>query len=86
MQKGSKGKFIIPSYLAYGKTGRLPRIAPNSNLVFDIEVADVVDQNAYQQELEKEQNQAEQQRKMMEQIQKMQQQQQQRPSAPPTGK
>jgi FKBP-type peptidyl-prolyl cis-trans isomerase len=84
MQKGSKGKFIIPSYLAYGKTGRLPRIAPNSNLVFDIEVADVVDQNAYQQELEKEQNQAEQQRKMMEQIQKMQQQQ--RPSAPPTGK
>jgi FKBP-type peptidyl-prolyl cis-trans isomerase len=86
MQKGSKGKIIVPSYLGYGKTGRPPRIDPNSNLVFDIEVTDVVNQDAYQKELEREQNQAEQQRKMMEQIQKMQQQQQQRPSAPEPGK
>jgi FKBP-type peptidyl-prolyl cis-trans isomerase FkpA len=87
MQKGSKGKIIVPSYLGYGENGRPPRIAPNSNLVFDIDVADVVNQEAYQKEQEKEQNQMEQQRKMMEQMQRMQQQQQQqRPSAPPTGK
>lgn len=87
MQKGSKGKMIIPSYLGYGKMGSPPRIAPNSNLVFDMQVTDVVDQAAYQKELEKEQAQMEQQRQMMEQMQRMQQQQQQqRPSAPPSGK
>jgi len=88
MQKGSKGKILVPSYLGYGKNGAPPRIAPNSNLVFDVEVTDVVDQEAYQKEQEKEQNQMEQQRQMMEQMQRMQQQQQQqqRPSAPPTGK
>jgi len=89
MHKGFKGKLIIPSYLAYGASGRSPRIAPNSNLVFDIEVTDLATPEQYQQELQKEQQQMMQQRQMMEQMQKMQQQQQhqqQTPSVPPPGK
>lgn len=85
MQKGSKGKIIVPSYLAYGKAGRAPKIGPDQNLVFDIKVTDVVGQEAYAKEMERQQQQMQQQRQMMEQMQK-QMQQQQRPSAPPSGK
>lgn len=37
LKPGGKGKFIIPSYLAYGPQGRYP-IGPNETLVFDIEL------------------------------------------------
>jgi FKBP-type peptidyl-prolyl cis-trans isomerase FkpA len=88
MQKGSKGKLIVPSYLGYGKSGRPPRIEPNENLVFDMEVTDVVNQAQYEQEMEKEQQQMMQQREMMQrmqqQMQQQRQQQQQQPSAPPS--
>jgi FKBP-type peptidyl-prolyl cis-trans isomerase len=86
MQKGTKGKIIVPSYLAYGKSGRAPKIGPNENLVFDIKVTDIVGQEAYEKEQERQQQQMMQQRQMMEQIQKQMQQQQKRPSAPPSGK
>lgn len=86
MQKGSKGKFIVPSYLAYGKNGAPPRIEPNSNLVFDIKVTDVVNQDQYQQEMMKQQQQMQMQRQMMEQMQRQMQQQKQGQSAPPAGK
>ncbi len=42
LKKGSKAVFYIPSSLAYGAQGAGDAIKPNSNLVFDIEVADVV--------------------------------------------
>ncbi|HUZ59016.1 MAG TPA: FKBP-type peptidyl-prolyl cis-trans isomerase [Hanamia sp.] len=67
MKKGSVGKFIIPSYLAYGKNGAPPKIAPNSNLVFDIKVTDVVNQEQYQEEMQKQQMQMQMQREMMQQ-------------------
>ena len=89
MRKGTKGKMIIPSYLAYKGRGMPPRIAPNANLIFDMEVTDVVNQQQYQVEMQKEQEQMMQQRQMMEQMQKMQQQQQhqqQTPTVPPPGK
>jgi len=87
MQKGSVGKLIVPSYLAYGKDGRLPKIEPNANLVFDIKVTDVVTQEQYEEEMVKQQQQMQMQRQMMEQMQKqMQQQQQKGQSAPPSGK
>jgi len=86
MKKGTKGKILIPSYLAYGASGRPPKIGPNENLVFDIKIVDVVGQEAYQKEQEKQQQQMMQQRQMMEQMQKQMQQQQQRPSAPPSTK
>jgi FKBP-type peptidyl-prolyl cis-trans isomerase len=87
MKKGSVGKIIIPSYLAYGAGGRPPKIGPNENLVFDIKVTDIVDQEAYQKEQEKQQMQMQMQRQMMEQMQKqMQQQQQQQKNQAPKGK
>lgn len=76
MQKGSKGKIIIPSTLAYGTMGREPKIGPNENLVFDIEVLDVTNRDEYEKKMES-------QNKMMqmlqEQMQQQQQQQQQQP-------
>ena len=41
LKKGSKGKFLIPSPLAYGESGAGGMIGPNSILVFDVEVTDV---------------------------------------------
>lgn len=82
MRKGTKGKILIPSYLAYGANGAPPKIAPNSNIVFDIEVTDVLNQQQYQEVLEKQQKQMEQQRQMMQQIQQMQRQQQQKQAQP----
>ena len=80
MKKGSKGKIIIPSYLGYGKNGAPPKIAPNSNLIFDIEVTDIVDQEVYQKKMEEQQAEMQKQREMMQQ--EMQRQQQQHAPAP----
>ena len=78
MQKGTKGKILIPSYLAWGSTGAPPKIAPNAEVEFDIEVTDVLNQQQYQEVLDKQEKQMEQQRQMMQQIQQMQRQQQQK--------
>jgi hypothetical protein len=78
MRKGTKGKILIPSYLAFGANGAPPKIAPNSNLVFDIKVTDVLNQQQYQEVLDQQQKQMEQQRQMMQQLQQMQRQQQQK--------
>jgi len=78
MQKGTKGKIIIPSYLAFGERGAPPKIAPNSNVIFDIKVTDVLNHQQYQEVLDQQQKQMEQQRQMMQQLQQMQRQQQQK--------
>jgi FKBP-type peptidyl-prolyl cis-trans isomerase len=44
--KGSKATFYIPSVQAYGATGSGARIPPNANVVFDVELVDVVGYNA----------------------------------------
>ncbi len=44
LKKGSKGRLYIPSTLGYGKNGSGADIKPNSILVFDIDVLDVMDQ------------------------------------------
>lgn len=50
MKKGSKGTFYIPSSLAYGKNGSGPKIGPNANLIFDVEIVDVMSGEQYHAE------------------------------------
>lgn len=42
MPVGSKWKLFIPSNLAYGEAGAGQSIEPNSTLIFDVEVLDIV--------------------------------------------
>jgi FKBP-type peptidyl-prolyl cis-trans isomerase FkpA len=42
MQKGAKGKLYIPSGLAYGPRGAGGDIAPNANLIFEVEILDMM--------------------------------------------
>jgi FKBP-type peptidyl-prolyl cis-trans isomerase FkpA len=42
LNKGAKAKFYIPSSLGYGAQGAGQDIAPNSILIFDIEVVDIL--------------------------------------------
>lgn len=44
LSKGEKARIYIPSLLAYGPTGREPKIKPNEILVFDMEILDITDQ------------------------------------------
>ena len=42
MKEGDKWEIVIPSALAYGETGVPPSIPPNSPLVFEITLVEVV--------------------------------------------
>src|SRR5437899_7610946 len=43
LSKGAKARIFIPSALGYGPNGAPPRVKPNENLIFDVEVADITD-------------------------------------------
>ena len=49
---GSKGKLYIPSQLGYGRTGAGKVIPPNSDLIFEIEVLEVMGVDAYDRYME----------------------------------
>jgi len=48
MQKGTIGKLIIPSSLAYGKEAKGANIGPDEILVFDIHVTDVIGKEQFE--------------------------------------
>lgn len=43
MRKGSKFQLIIPPHLAYGEAGDPPYIPANSQMIFDVEIIDVIE-------------------------------------------
>ena len=69
MKKGSKATIYVPSSLAYGKNGR-QGIKPNENLIFDMEVMDIItpEQNEAMQ-MARQQEQMAMQQKMQQQMQ-----------------
>jgi FKBP-type peptidyl-prolyl cis-trans isomerase FkpA len=72
LKKGSKAKLYIPSTLGYGKTGSGADIGPNSILIFDIEVLDVLNQiQALAEFEEKNKKMQEVQKRYMDSVQKL---------------
>ena len=49
---GSKGTLYVPSHLGYGRAGAGKVIPPNSDLIFEIEVLEVMDIDAYDKFME----------------------------------
>jgi FKBP-type peptidyl-prolyl cis-trans isomerase FkpA len=83
LKKGAKAKFYIPSALGYGKRGNGEKIKPNTNLMFDIEIADIISRTQYNAIMMQRQQQQMAQQKMMQQMQEqMQKQQQGQPQQP----
>jgi FKBP-type peptidyl-prolyl cis-trans isomerase FkpA len=69
-KKGSKGLLLIPSSLAYGKNGQGGKIKPNENLVFNIEIVDVLTAEQFEADkAAKQQKMMEQRKHMMDSIQ-----------------
>lgn len=65
-KKGGKGRLFIPSYLAYGARGAGADIKPNTSLMFEISIVDVLTPDQYKQKMEVQQ-------KMMQLQQQLQQ-------------
>jgi FKBP-type peptidyl-prolyl cis-trans isomerase FkpA len=69
LSKGAKARVFIPSALGYGEQGNGTDIAPNENLIFDLEIVDLIsNQQAQAEQMAMQQKQ---QQQMMEQQQKM---------------
>ncbi len=70
--KGGKAKFFIPSPLGYGTQGAGPDIKPNTILVFDIEVLDVLNRaQATATAAERNKKMQEEQKRFMDSLQKL---------------
>ena len=48
LREGSKANIYLPSVTAYGAQGSPPRIQPNENIMFEVEVVDITDQRPAQ--------------------------------------
>ncbi len=52
LQKGAKAQLFLPANLAYGQRGAGKVIPPNTPLIFDIELVDIMDLDAYDRYME----------------------------------
>jgi FKBP-type peptidyl-prolyl cis-trans isomerase len=80
--KGGKGRLFIPSARAYGSRGAGGDIKPNTPIMFEVTIADIMTKEKYQKEMEAQQKMQQLQQQMMQQMQ----QQQQNPQQQPKGK
>lgn len=72
--EGGKGKLFIPSGRAYGTKGAGSEIAPNTPLMFEVEIVDVLTQEQYEQAIqERRKKMMEMQQQRMEEMRKQQQ-------------
>ncbi len=72
LKKGSRAVLYIPSGLAYGSRGSEPEIKPNANLLFEVEISDVLTEEQAKAEADAKRKEQEAQRKhMMDSIQKV---------------
>ena len=75
-KKGGKGRLFIPSYLAYGSRGAGADIKPNTPIMFDISIVDVLTHDEYEKRMDERQ-------KMMRLQQQLQQSQNGAPQQQP---
>jgi FKBP-type peptidyl-prolyl cis-trans isomerase len=78
-KKGGKGRLFIPSYLAYGPRGAGADIKPNTPLMFEVSVVDVLTQEQYRTKMEAQQKMMQLQQQLQQRQNGMQQQPQQQP-------
>ena len=50
MANNSKRELVIPSSLAFGKTGLFDKVPPNSTVYYDVEVVEVMPRNSVEKE------------------------------------
>ena len=74
-REGAKGKLFLPATVAYGKRGAGKAVPPNSPLIFEIELIDIMDIDAYDRYMETQEakERQEYERQMLKQFQKDQQ-------------
>jgi FKBP-type peptidyl-prolyl cis-trans isomerase FkpA len=85
-KKGGKGRLFIPSYLAYGPRGAGGEIKPNTPLMFEVAVVDVLTHEEYEKKMDERQKLMRLQQQLQRQNGMQQQQQQSRRDSQPQGK
>ncbi|MBS1737769.1 MAG: FKBP-type peptidyl-prolyl cis-trans isomerase [Bacteroidetes bacterium] len=75
--KGGKGRLFIPSGRAWGSRGAGADIKPNTPVMFEVTISDVMPKEKYQKEMEAKQKMQQLQQQMLQQMQQQQQNKQQ---------
>ncbi len=70
--KGGKGRLFIPSSRAYGSRGAGGDIKPNTPIMFEVQIVDIIPKEKYQKEMAEQQKMQQLQQQMMQQMQQQQ--------------
>lgn len=85
-KKGGKGRLFLPSGRAYGSRGAGANIKPNTPLIFEVSIEDVMTKEQYQQQMIAKQKMQQMMQQQMQQKMQEQQKQQQQQQTPQPGK